>query len=294
MAYHRQQGVDTGDRADLQHLRPADAPARRPRDPDVHAPGAAGPADHRLRRRLADALVLLRVGPDRRDHPAGGVRATTTRSTSATRTSSRCSSSPTQVIEVTGSRSEIVHEALPTDDPQVRQPDISLAREMLGWEPKVELREGLRRTLEESGVEALTGAGAPRRRACACTHRDLPDETPLLMQAAALMAAEPAPMPDAPDPKQDAERGRAAPRPRRCCPPVDVRRKRPPALSFLLRMETLRRASRVVSLLALDFAGAVRGDLHRADGQGRAARRRLGLARLARRDRRTRSPSPTW
>ena len=38
-------------------------------------------------------------------------------------------------------------------------------------------------------------------------------------------------------------------------PPVDVRRKRPPALSFLLRMETLRRASRVVSLLALDFAG---------------------------------------
>jgi dTDP-glucose 4,6-dehydratase len=42
----------------------------------------------------------------------------------------------------------------------VRQPDISLAREILGWEPKVELREGLRRTLEDSGVEALTGAGA--------------------------------------------------------------------------------------------------------------------------------------
>ena len=39
------------------------------------------------------------------------------------------------VIEVTGSRSEIVFEALPTDDPQVRQPDISLARELLGWEP---------------------------------------------------------------------------------------------------------------------------------------------------------------
>jgi dTDP-glucose 4,6-dehydratase len=64
------------------------------------------------------------------------------------------------VIDVTGSRSEIVHEALPEDDPQVRQPDISLAREILGWEPKVELREGLRRTLEDSGVEALTGAGA--------------------------------------------------------------------------------------------------------------------------------------
>ena len=39
------------DRADLQHLRPAHAPARRPRDPDVHAPGAGGQADHRLRRR---------------------------------------------------------------------------------------------------------------------------------------------------------------------------------------------------------------------------------------------------
>ena len=63
------------------------------------------------------------------------------------------------VIDVTGSRSEILHEALPEDDPQVRQPDISLAREILGWEPVVDLREGLRRTLEESGVEALTGAG---------------------------------------------------------------------------------------------------------------------------------------
>jgi len=63
------------------------------------------------------------------------------------------------VIEVTGSRSEIVHEALPTDDPQVRQPDIALARQVLGWEPKVSLRDGLRRTLEQAGVEALTGAG---------------------------------------------------------------------------------------------------------------------------------------
>jgi dTDP-glucose 4,6-dehydratase len=64
------------------------------------------------------------------------------------------------VIEVTDSRSEIVYEALPTDDPQVRQPDITLAREVLGWEPKVELREGLRRTIEEAGAEALAGASS--------------------------------------------------------------------------------------------------------------------------------------
>ncbi len=62
------------------------------------------------------------------------------------------------VIDVCGSRSEIVHEALPTDDPQVRQPDITLARQVLGWEPQIELREGLARTVEESGAETLIGA----------------------------------------------------------------------------------------------------------------------------------------
>jgi dTDP-glucose 4,6-dehydratase len=64
------------------------------------------------------------------------------------------------VIEVTESRSEIVYEALPTDDPKVRQPDITLAREVLGWEPRVELREGLRQTIEEAGTEALVGASS--------------------------------------------------------------------------------------------------------------------------------------
>jgi dTDP-glucose 4,6-dehydratase len=62
------------------------------------------------------------------------------------------------VIEVTGSRSQIVYEALPKDDPQVRQPDIALARELLGWAPTVELREGLQRTIEQSGAERLVGA----------------------------------------------------------------------------------------------------------------------------------------
>jgi nucleoside-diphosphate-sugar epimerase/intein/homing endonuclease len=62
------------------------------------------------------------------------------------------------VIEVTESRSEIVYEPLPTDDPQQRRPDISRARDLLGWEPKVELREGLRRTIEQAGLERLVGS----------------------------------------------------------------------------------------------------------------------------------------
>jgi UDP-glucuronate decarboxylase len=51
------------------------------------------------------------------------------------------------VIEITGSRSEIVSRPLPGDDPKQRQPDISRAREKLGWEPKVPAREGLTRTV---------------------------------------------------------------------------------------------------------------------------------------------------
>jgi len=52
-----------------------------------------------------------------------------------------------KVLELTGSDSEIVYRTLPQDDPQVRQPDITKARRLLNWEPKVELDEGLRRTL---------------------------------------------------------------------------------------------------------------------------------------------------
>jgi dTDP-glucose 4,6-dehydratase len=62
------------------------------------------------------------------------------------------------VIAVTESRSEIVFEALPTDDPQVRQPDITRAREWLGWEPEVDLRAGLRLTIERAGAAQLVGA----------------------------------------------------------------------------------------------------------------------------------------
>jgi dTDP-glucose 4,6-dehydratase len=59
------------------------------------------------------------------------------------------------VIKVAESSSQIVFEALPVDDPQVRQPDITRARQLLGWEPEVNLEDGLRRMLSVQGREAL-------------------------------------------------------------------------------------------------------------------------------------------
>jgi UDP-glucuronate decarboxylase len=52
------------------------------------------------------------------------------------------------VISMTGDRSKIVHRPLPQDDPMQRNPDISLARRMLGWQPNVNLEKGLERTIE--------------------------------------------------------------------------------------------------------------------------------------------------
>ena len=54
----------------------------------------------------------------------------------------------TKVIEMTGSRSKLIEEPLPADDPKQRRPDIGLARQVLGWEPKVALEQGLVRTID--------------------------------------------------------------------------------------------------------------------------------------------------
>jgi dTDP-glucose 4,6-dehydratase len=59
------------------------------------------------------------------------------------------------VLRITGSKSEVVYEALPVDDPQVRQPDITRARQLLGWERLVQLEEGLRRMLPSVGREPV-------------------------------------------------------------------------------------------------------------------------------------------
>jgi dTDP-glucose 4,6-dehydratase len=61
------------------------------------------------------------------------------------------------VVALTGSKSEIVFEALPVNDPQQRRPDITRAQELLGWGPTVDLREGLQRLLDQSSRAELTG-----------------------------------------------------------------------------------------------------------------------------------------
>jgi dTDP-glucose 4,6-dehydratase len=52
------------------------------------------------------------------------------------------------VLKVTGSKSPIIYEPLPQDDPRQRRPDISKARQLLGWEPKIALEQGLRLSME--------------------------------------------------------------------------------------------------------------------------------------------------
>ncbi|WP_443749984.1 UDP-glucuronic acid decarboxylase family protein [Asticcacaulis solisilvae] len=62
------------------------------------------------------------------------------------------------VIELTGTKSKIVHRPLPSDDPRQRQPDITQARTKLGWEPQVQLRQGLMRTIDY--FRSVVGEGA--------------------------------------------------------------------------------------------------------------------------------------
>jgi dTDP-glucose 4,6-dehydratase len=65
------------------------------------------------------------------------------------------------VLKVTQSESEIVFEALPVDDPQIRQPDITRARQIFGWQPEVPLEDGLRRTMDWMTTGGRRGETAP-------------------------------------------------------------------------------------------------------------------------------------
>ena len=65
-----------------------------------------------------------------------------------------------EVIELVGSKSKVVYEPLPQDDPKQRKPDITKAQEILGWEPKVDRKEGLSRTLDYFKLHIFTGLKA--------------------------------------------------------------------------------------------------------------------------------------
>ena len=192
---------------------------------------------------------------------------------------------------MTGSRSEIVYEALPDGrSRRCASPTSRRARELLGWEPQVALRDGLQRTIDAGGRRGARSAlgrleahlPALARRFSSCVS----DGQPATARA------------DAPDVESDAA-GRAAARRRGRCPtlPVgelehDVRRRRPPALSFLLRMDTLRRLARVVLAAGARLARRLRGDPRRARAEVGAARRRVDSPSTRRRPTTTR-PSPS-
>jgi dTDP-glucose 4,6-dehydratase len=159
MAYHRQQGVDTG----IVRIFNTYGPRMRPHD------GRAVPTF--LRQALADKPVtVFGDGSQTRSFcfvddlvrglialQESGVHEPVNIGNPYEMTLLEMAET---VVELTGGRSEIVFEALPVDDPQVRQPDIARARDLLGWEPEVELREGLRKTIDH--YEATLGTPAKR------------------------------------------------------------------------------------------------------------------------------------
>ena len=144
MAYHRYHGLDVR----IVRIFNTYGPRMRPDDGRVVSnfivQALAGQADHHLRRRHPDPQLLLRRrrGP-RLPRPAR-LRRRSARSTSATRTSSPIARAGRARARGHRLDSEIVYEPLPVDDPTQRQPDITLARTLLGWEPQVAAARGPR------------------------------------------------------------------------------------------------------------------------------------------------------
>src|SRR6188768_3598310 len=146
MAYHRQQGVDTA----IMRIFNTYGPRMRPHD------GRAIPTF--IRQALENKpLTVFGDGSQTRSfcYVSDQIRGLYALATSGEHLPVNLGN-PTEmtllelaeaVIRASGSRSEIVFEALPVDDPQVRQPDITRAKQVLGWEPEVELDEGLKRLL---------------------------------------------------------------------------------------------------------------------------------------------------
>ena len=142
--YVRQHKLAHQGGADFQHLWPAHASQRRPRGFEFHRPGAEGRRHHHLRRRqqtrsfcYVDDLVEAHDphdGDSDRGHGPDQHRQSDANSPSA--------NWPRLVIEITGSKSKLVFQPLPSDDPKQRQPNISKAEQILDWRPTIPLREG--------------------------------------------------------------------------------------------------------------------------------------------------------
>ena len=148
MAYHRANGVDTR----IVRIFNTYGPRMRLRDGRV-VPTFIGQALQRPSRSRSSATARRRgrsaTSPTWSTASTGcSSRTRTSPSTSATPRSSPSSDFAKTIQKLTGTKSEIVFKPLPVDDPKVRQPDITKARAILGWEPKVPLEEGLKRTIE--------------------------------------------------------------------------------------------------------------------------------------------------
>ena len=130
--------------------------------------GAVGAGHYYLRRWLADALFLLCRRSHRWAHSSHGFAGFNCRPYKYRKSQMnfRCCNLRTTILDLTGSRSQIVHRPLPQDDPRQRQPNITKAHDLLGWKPMTPLKEGLIKTvayfenlLREPGIVQLLGSG---------------------------------------------------------------------------------------------------------------------------------------
>ncbi len=147
MAYHRYHGVDTkivrifntyGPRMRVNDGRAVPAfmsQALRNEDVTIFGDGSQTRSFTYISD-LVDGIIRLMLSAENDPVNIGNPRETTIKEIAET------------IIRMTGSNSKLVYRPLPTDDPKVRQPDITRARKLLGWEPKVPLEEGLVKTIE--------------------------------------------------------------------------------------------------------------------------------------------------
>ena len=147
VAYHRYHGVDAKIVRIFNTYGPRMRVQRRPCGPGVHLAGAAQRRRDGVRRRPPDAQLHLHHRPGGRHHPADGIeRERSGEHRQPARDDARGPGADDHPDDGLAS-SRIVYRPLPEDDPKVRQPDITRAKTLLGWEPKVALEQGLETTI---------------------------------------------------------------------------------------------------------------------------------------------------